>query len=1157
MKKSGPARPEIFVSATSQDLGRCRKITKESLLTIGCTPVQRGDYPSDCRGTREVLREVLSQADAMVHVVGLRFGAEPQAQEADEPRRSYAQLEYEVAKELGLPVYVFICGEGFPYDPCEQEPEVLQDLQREYRQSLVSGDGLYEEVKSPDTLALRIHALQDRVNRLSAELGRSQSWLKKGFAIALALFVVFSGGLWWQSNRADKAETMLVAVAAEMETQREYIRSAATAFVEVKTQLAELELPNEELWQRALNKVAANAEIPVLELERAIDLFVASVGGDAGASQLDKALAQFASGEFDSAGDLALLAAEEAAQQRAAAENLLEQVLESQKAAQAKQRQALTLAGQSRSAGGRHLEAVAAFELALEVDVNLREEEPVAWAALQGRLGAAALESANLSEGQEIRRLLEKSVAAHLLALEVQTQEALPQDWAMTQLNLSHSLGVQALAFSGSDRGRLLEESIVACRQALKVYTRESFPQGWVSTQNSLAIALKNQAFVASGQDRTRLLEESVFAYRQALKIHTRESNSFGWGTIQHNLAVSLKAQANSSLGSDRERLLKESVFAYRQALDVWTQESDPEEWALAQNNLAGALEEQAAFASGPERERLLEESISANLLASEVFTRESFPQNWARIQHGLATALRVQALANSGPERVRLLEEAAAAHRKALEVRTRESLPQDWAETQRSLARVLQDHASFASGPDRSRLLEQSASAYRLAIEVYTKESSPPKWAGAQNNLAIVLGNQAFVVSAAADRDRLLEESSSAYRHALEVYTRESFPQDWARLQNNLSIGLGSQAKFSSGPDRARFLEESISACRQALKVYTRESLPQKWASVQNSLAVATSEQAFDASGPDRARLLEETISLFRQTLEVYTREAMPQDWARTQGNLALLLGQQALAASGADRVRFVEQSASKYRQALEIYTRESSPGDWAHTQSNLAFTLHDQASLVEGAERLQLFREAIAAMRLALEVWTEETAPQLFFPRQSWMEGLSRELEESEWIVSALEEPQTVTDWHMAFAIGRRVWEQGNLDGAKVMEMRGVALAEAAGVDLNPSLGLWNGAPSSELNGFVWPLVDPDRTNQETDYSLGLVLIREAVAQNPNEAPLYDTLAWALFANGLWEEAVAASTTALEKAPADSKEEYQGYLDRMKQATDKARLK
>ena len=86
------------------------------------------------------------------------------------------------------------------------------------------------------------------------------------------------------------------------------------------------------------------------------------------------------------------------------------------------------------------------------------------------------------------------------------------------------------------------------------------------------------------------------------------------------------------------------------------------------------------------------------------------------------------------------------------------------------------------------------------------------------------------------------------------------------------------------------------------------------------------------------------------------------------------------------------------------------------------------------------------------------------------------------------------------------------------------------------------------SHLNELAWPLVNPDREDKNTDTAFALRLIHVAVKEGPEEGPFLDTLAWALFENELYAEAIDASEKALALAPEDEKPEYQGYLDRLK---------
>jgi tetratricopeptide (TPR) repeat protein len=81
------------------------------------------------------------------------------------------------------------------------------------------------------------------------------------------------------------------------------------------------------------------------------------------------------------------------------------------------------------------------------------------------------------------------------------------------------------------------------------------------------------------------------------------------------------------------------------------------------------------------------------------------------------------------------------------------------------------------------------------------------------------------------------LQEAVEAYRAALEEFTRERAPLDWATTQNNLGNALRTLGERESGTGR---LEEALSAYRAALEERTRERVPLDWARTQNNLGTA-----------------------------------------------------------------------------------------------------------------------------------------------------------------------------------------------------------------------------------------------------------------------------------------------------------------------------
>ena len=94
--------PKVFVSATSGDLRSIRQMVKEALLTINCHPVEQTNFEPDWRTVEGMLRAKIEDCQAMIHIAGVRYGAEPDVETLppDAPRRSYTQMEYHLGRQL-------------------------------------------------------------------------------------------------------------------------------------------------------------------------------------------------------------------------------------------------------------------------------------------------------------------------------------------------------------------------------------------------------------------------------------------------------------------------------------------------------------------------------------------------------------------------------------------------------------------------------------------------------------------------------------------------------------------------------------------------------------------------------------------------------------------------------------------------------------------------------------------------------------------------------------------------------------------------------------------------------------------------------------------------------------------------------------------------
>jgi hypothetical protein len=67
-------RKEVFISATSADLGSYRQVAKETVLTLGAHPIEETNFPTDYRELQALLARRLDPCDAIIHLVGFYYG---------------------------------------------------------------------------------------------------------------------------------------------------------------------------------------------------------------------------------------------------------------------------------------------------------------------------------------------------------------------------------------------------------------------------------------------------------------------------------------------------------------------------------------------------------------------------------------------------------------------------------------------------------------------------------------------------------------------------------------------------------------------------------------------------------------------------------------------------------------------------------------------------------------------------------------------------------------------------------------------------------------------------------------------------------------------------------------------------------------------------
>lgn len=166
---------------------------------------------------------------------------------------------------------------------------------------------------------------------------------------------------------------------------------------------------------------------------------------------------------------------------------------------------------------------------------------------------------------------------------------------------------------------------------------------------------------------------------------------------------------------------------------------------------------------------------------------------------------------------------------------------------------------------------------------------------------------------------------------------------------------GALSEQRASVGPflptDPYAIKLAAVTCFRGALDLYSRNHTPEEWAVAQANLAAALSRQAELTQGMLRLDLRRQASAAYRAALEIFTKENDPASWALTQYSLADLCQRRAKDAVYAGEV---EDACSNLRQAwryaeraLEFYTPH---GDPAHYRQVAAL----RSSILEALSKL-----------------------------------------------------------------------------------------------------------------------------------------------------------------------------------------------------------
>lgn len=148
----------IFISGNSTEFKRLRGVATEAVLSRGWIPIAQDHFATQHGALPEVLQKLVSSCDATICLVGRCYGSEPRSRPPGKRRRSYTQMEYDMAREARQPVFLMVAA-GEALKTCDGEtPESaeLAGLQQEFLREITEDNQLRHPFHDENELRMRI-----------------------------------------------------------------------------------------------------------------------------------------------------------------------------------------------------------------------------------------------------------------------------------------------------------------------------------------------------------------------------------------------------------------------------------------------------------------------------------------------------------------------------------------------------------------------------------------------------------------------------------------------------------------------------------------------------------------------------------------------------------------------------------------------------------------------------------------------------------------------------------------------------------------------------------------------------------------------------------------------------------------------------------------
>jgi tetratricopeptide (TPR) repeat protein len=287
------------------------------------------------------------------------------------------------------------------------------------------------------------------------------------------------------------------------------------------------------------------------------------------------------------------------------------------------------------------------------------------------------------------------------------------------------------------------------------------------------------------------------------------------------------------------------------------------------------------------------------------------------------------------------------------------------WSADTRARVNLVLGMATRTSGVELKSMdsLKASAGYIQHALDDWTHDRDPLEWAMAQRNLGRCLVDQYNL-----NRDTaLLHRAVDSFQNAMSIYQSRSDGIDVAEIQSELGSLFEGIARYEPGREN---LSKAVEYYKVALKGIDPRKFPNLWGETQIGLGDGLRRlAAYDKGTKD----LEDSIAANRAALKVCDKGVSPICWAEAQGQAAQSQSELGYVTSNREDLK---QSIVLLQQVLNGYPREQQPLEWGQLKSFLGYALVWLYEVDPKGGR-QYPEQAVIAFRASLQELTFEGEP------------------------------------------------------------------------------------------------------------------------------------------------------------------------------------